>query len=141
MIKDHSDSERGTRYRHMGYAFRLAARGLLYASSHILQPLLHQSWSTGWNEKKLNVSTMKNRSEDLSHHQRALLPRSYIWRVCAFRVKDKTVINYLSVGIEKHVKRAVHLGQPARGPRQGAERDQNYKSIGGFQLSLKHIHI
>ena len=35
MVKDHSDSEREeTRCRHMGYSFRLAARVLLYASSH-----------------------------------------------------------------------------------------------------------
>ena len=42
-----------TRCRHMGYSFRLAVRVLLYAPSHrhIPQPLLHQSWSTGWNEK------------------------------------------------------------------------------------------
>ena len=32
MVKDHSDSERGS--HHMGYSFRLAARVLLYASSH-----------------------------------------------------------------------------------------------------------
>ena len=33
MVKDHSESERGTRCRHyMGYSFRLAARDLLYAS-------------------------------------------------------------------------------------------------------------
>ena len=34
MVKDHSDSERGTRCRHMGYSFRLTARVILYASSH-----------------------------------------------------------------------------------------------------------
>ena len=35
MVKDHSDSEREeTRCRHMGYSFRLAAKVLLYASSH-----------------------------------------------------------------------------------------------------------
>ena len=35
MVEDHSDSEREeTRCRHMGYSFRLAARVLLYASSH-----------------------------------------------------------------------------------------------------------
>ena len=33
MVKDHSEREE-TRYRHMGYSFRLAARVLLYASSH-----------------------------------------------------------------------------------------------------------
>ena len=39
-----------TRCRHMGYSFRLTVRVLLYAPSH-RRPLLHQSWSTGWNEK------------------------------------------------------------------------------------------
>ena len=34
MVKDHSDSERETRCRHMGYSFRLTARVLLYAPSH-----------------------------------------------------------------------------------------------------------
>ena len=35
MVKDHSDSEiEETRCRHMGYSFQLAARVLLYASSH-----------------------------------------------------------------------------------------------------------
>ena len=35
----------------MGYSFWLAARVLLYAPSHIQDNTLHQSWSTGWNEK------------------------------------------------------------------------------------------
>ena len=34
-----------TRCRHIGYSFRLTARVLLYAPSHIPRPLLHQSWS------------------------------------------------------------------------------------------------
>ena len=34
MVKDHSDSEKGTRCRHIGYAYRLAAQVLLYAPSH-----------------------------------------------------------------------------------------------------------
>ena len=34
MVKDHSDSKRGTRCCHIGYSFRLAARVLLYAPSH-----------------------------------------------------------------------------------------------------------
>ena len=37
-----------------------------------------QSWCTDWNEKYLNGSTMKDRSDDPSHHERTLLPRSYI---------------------------------------------------------------
>ena len=34
MVKDHSDSERETRCRHIVYSFRLIARVLLYAPSH-----------------------------------------------------------------------------------------------------------
>ena len=34
MVKDHSDTGEESRYRHMGYSFRLAARALLCASSH-----------------------------------------------------------------------------------------------------------
>ena len=49
-----------TRCRDIGYSYRLAARVLLYASSHrqdnTYHGLLHQSWSTGWNEKELNGS-------------------------------------------------------------------------------------
>ena len=46
-VKDHSDSEREeTRCRHfVANSFRLAA----YSPSYSL--LLHQLWSTGWNEK------------------------------------------------------------------------------------------
>ena len=39
---------------------------LLYASSHIL--FLHQSYSTGWNDKLLSRSTMMNGSDEPSHH-------------------------------------------------------------------------
>ena len=34
MVKDHSDNERKTCCCHIGYSFQLAARVLLYASSH-----------------------------------------------------------------------------------------------------------
>ena len=50
-----------THCRHIGYSYRLSARVLLYAPSHrqdnTPRPLLHQLWSTGWNEKWLNGST------------------------------------------------------------------------------------
>ena len=43
------------RCRHIGYSFRLTASVILYAPSqtrlHIPRIFLHQSWSTGWNEK------------------------------------------------------------------------------------------
>ena len=56
----------------MGYSLRLAARVLLYASSNIQDNTKHQSWSTCWNEKWLSGSTMKDRSDDPSHHERTL---------------------------------------------------------------------
>ena len=34
MVKDHSDSEKGTHCLHIGYSYRLTARVLLYAPSH-----------------------------------------------------------------------------------------------------------
>ena len=34
MVKDHSNSKRGNPCRHTGYSLRLAARVILYASSH-----------------------------------------------------------------------------------------------------------
>ena len=78
MVKDHSDSEREkTRCHHMGYSFWLAARVLLYASSHRqdVTPVVDH-----WLEWKIAqwVHPMKDRSDDPSHHERTLLPRSYI---------------------------------------------------------------
>ena len=49
---------------YMGYSFRLAARDLLYAPSHMFipQPLLHQ----------LNGATVRDQSDDASHRERTL---------------------------------------------------------------------
>ena len=44
---------------------------------HIPRPFLHQSWGTGWNDQTPNGSPMKDRSDDPSHHEQTLLPRSY----------------------------------------------------------------
>ena len=41
MVKDHSDRREETCCRHIGYSFRLAARVLLYASSHIQDNTYH----------------------------------------------------------------------------------------------------
>ena len=65
MVKDHFDSERGNPLCHMGYSFRLTARVLLYA-------LFHRRERAQW------VHPMKDRSNDPSHHERTLLPGSYI---------------------------------------------------------------
>ena len=52
MVKDHSDSERvETRCCHMGCSFRLGFFYMHHPTDRITRPLLHQLWSTGWNEK------------------------------------------------------------------------------------------
>ena len=84
MVKDHSDSERDeTRCHHMGYSFRLAARVLLYAPSHRQDNTYHSLCYTSrehWLEREIAqwVHPMKDWSDDPSHHEQMLLPRSYI---------------------------------------------------------------
>ena len=72
-----------TRCRHIDYSFRLTARVLLYAPSHrqdstyngLCTPVVEH-----WLERKIDqwVLPMKDRSDDPSHHERTLLPRSYV---------------------------------------------------------------
>ena len=72
-----------TRCRHIGYSFRLAAKVLLYAPSHRQDSTYHSLCYTsrgtlvGTRNTHL-VHPMKDRSDDPSHHDRTLLPRSYI---------------------------------------------------------------
>ena len=47
MVKDHSDSEKGTRCRHIGYSYRLTARVLFYAPSHRQDNTYHGLCYTG----------------------------------------------------------------------------------------------
>ena len=56
MVKDHSDSERGNPLPPHGLLFPINNNGSFICTIpqtgyHIPRPLLHQSWSTGWNEK------------------------------------------------------------------------------------------
>ena len=70
-----------TRCRHIDYSFRVTARVLLYASSHrqdstsFVTPVVEH-----WVEREIAqwVHPMKDRSDDPSHHERMLLPLSYI---------------------------------------------------------------
>ena len=67
-----------TRYRHIGYSFRLAARVLLYAPSYrqaFVTPVVEH-----WLEREIAqwVYPLKDRSDDTSHDERTLLPQSYI---------------------------------------------------------------
>ena len=72
-----------TRCRHIGYSFRLTARVLLYAPSHRQDSTYHGFVTpvvVHWLEREIAqwVHPMKDRSDDPSHHERTLLPRSYI---------------------------------------------------------------
>ena len=56
MVKDHSDSERGNPLPPCRLLFPISSEGsficiIPQTGYYIRQPLLHQSWSTGWNEK------------------------------------------------------------------------------------------
>ena len=56
MVEDHSDSERGNPLPPHGLLFPINSKGCFICTipqtgQHIPQPLLHQLWSTGWNEK------------------------------------------------------------------------------------------
>ena len=67
----------------MGYSFRLAERVLLYAPSHRQDGTYHSLFAPvveHWLERETAqwVHPMKDRSDDPSHHERTLLPRSYI---------------------------------------------------------------
>ena len=55
MVKDHSESERGNPLPPHGLLLLINSKGSFICTIpqtglHIPQPLLHQSWSTGWNE-------------------------------------------------------------------------------------------
>ena len=68
MVKDHSDSREEIRCRYyLDYSLQLAARVVLYAPGYNIPLPLHQSWITGWNEKTFSGSTLRDRSDDLSH--------------------------------------------------------------------------
>ena len=66
-----------------GLFFLISSKDSLICT--ISWPLLHQSWSTGWNEKYLSGSTLMDRSNDPSHHELQILPRSYISLPCDYK--------------------------------------------------------
>ena len=96
MVQNHSDSEREeTRCRHMGYSFRLTARVLLYAPSHRQDSTYHSLCYTsrgalGGTRNSSMRSTMKDRCDDPSQHERTLLPRSVI-EMCNSRYRGQPV--------------------------------------------------
>ena len=75
--------ERGNPLLPLGLHFLINSKGsfisiISQTGQYIPQLLLHQSWSTDCNEKWLNESTIRDRFDNPSHHERTLLPLSYI---------------------------------------------------------------
>ena len=64
MVKDHFDSEKGNPLPPHRLLFPINSKGsfictIKQTGQHIPQPLLHQSWSTGWNDRNGDVGLKK----------------------------------------------------------------------------------
>ena len=79
-----------TRKRSMGPHHGGSIRRLITPWANALTTELHLA--PGWNEKYLNGSTMKDRSDDPSHHEWTLLPRSYISLLALKEYDSRTII-------------------------------------------------
>ena len=83
MVKDHSDSERGNLLPPHGLLFSINSKGSFICT---IQDRITQSTAfvtpvvENWLEQEIAqwVHPMKDRSDDPSHHERTVLPRSYI---------------------------------------------------------------
>ena len=78
MVKDHSDSERENLLPPHGLLFPINIKG--YFICTIPWPLLHQSWSTGWNDVSLmkispRLCVRETHTSFTTHFQRFLLVR------------------------------------------------------------------
>ena len=83
MVKDHSDSERGNPLPPHGLLFPIDSKGsfictisdrITHTTAFVTPVVEH------WPEREIAqcVHPMNDRSDDPSHHERTLLPRSYI---------------------------------------------------------------
>ena len=83
MVKDHSDSERGNLLPQHGLLFPINSKGsfictipdrIAHTTAFVTPVVEH------WLEREIAhwVHPMKDRSDDPSHHELTLLPRSYI---------------------------------------------------------------
>ena len=88
MVKDHSNIERGNPLPPHGLLFLINSKGSFICTipdriAHTMAfvtPVVEH-----WLEREIAqwVHPMKDRSDDLSHHEQTLLPRSYISLPCA----------------------------------------------------------
>ena len=83
MVKDHSDSEKGNQLPPHGLLFPISSKGSFICT--IPERIAHtMAFVTPvvehWLEREIAqwVHPLKDRSDDPSHHERTLLPQSYI---------------------------------------------------------------
>ena len=85
-----------------------------------------------WNEKQLNRSTMKKWSDNPSHHERTLLPRSYILLpVLRARVQSELKIKTNTMGIALTGRRRAWWCTPWASWAAGARRRSGCRSATG----------
>ena len=84
MVKDHSNKERGNLLPQHGLLFAINSKGSFYMH-HPTDRIIHTTAFVTpvvehWLEREIAqwAHLMKDRSDDPSHHERTLLPRSYI---------------------------------------------------------------
>ena len=80
MVNDYSDSERENPLPPHGLLFPISSKGSFYMHHHT-DRITHTPVVEHWPERKNSfqwVHPMKDRSDDPSHHERRLLPRSYV---------------------------------------------------------------
>ena len=75
MVKDHSDNEKETRCRHIGFFYMHHPTDRIAHTAAFVTPVMEH-----WLEWEIAqwVHPMKDRSDNPSHHKRTLLPQSYI---------------------------------------------------------------
>ena len=84
MVKDHSDSEKGNPLPPHRLLFPISSKGFFYMHHPTYRIAHTTAFATPvlqhWLEREIAqwVHPMKDRSDDPSHHERMLLPRSYI---------------------------------------------------------------
>ena len=101
MVKDHSDSERRNPLPPHGLLFSINSKGsfictipdrIAHTTAFVTPVMEH------WLEREIAqwVHPMKDRSDDPSHHERTLLPRSYI----SLRLGNITIITKVCCGLK-----------------------------------------
>ena len=103
MVKDHSDSEWGNPLPPHGLLFPINSKGFFYMHNPIDRIAHTTAFVTPvvehWLEREIAqwVHLMKDRSDDPSHHERTLLPQSYISLLKHKSTKQTLVITLAKV--------------------------------------------